>query len=198
MATSSPVWKLMTKDKSREEAKCNLCSAVFHHKRSASTSNLLRHLKICHPIQLQITQCDNKQPGKSNADARDELKGKDDAPKQAEGSVSIPSAELITVKRESVQPTLKSTILKQEPYKPTSIRKKQLDDLVLNMITTDLQPLSVVEDKGFRNLVQALDPRYKIVSRKHLTSNLLPTKYGEEKAKLIIDLSTGEDFHAIC
>ena len=194
MASSSPVWKLMTRDKSKEEAKCNLCSSVFRHKRSGSTSNLLRHLQIQHPIQLHITQSNNKQPGKTNTDAKDELKRKDEGPSQsandhAENIGELPSVQpLMTLKREITQPTLIRTIQKQEPYKPTSFRKKQLDDLVLSMITTDLQPLSVVENKGFRNLCHSLDPRYKIVSRKHLTHNLLPTKYGEEKAKLMIEL----------
>jgi hypothetical protein len=29
----------------------------------------------------------------------------------------------------------------------------QLNDLVLNVITTDMQPVSIVEDTGFRHLV---------------------------------------------
>ena len=40
------------------------------------------------------------------------------------------------------------------------------------MIALDGQPISVVEDPGFINLVKTLEPRHKISSRKYLTDNL--------------------------
>uniref|UniRef100_A0A671XLS4 HAT C-terminal dimerisation domain-containing protein n=1 Tax=Sparus aurata TaxID=8175 RepID=A0A671XLS4_SPAAU len=45
------------------------------------------------------------------------------------------------------------------------------------MVVKDLQPLSVVEDDGFRNFVRTLDPRYKIPNRKTLMEVKLPALY---------------------
>ncbi len=65
---------------------------------------------------------------------------------------------------------------KHVPYKPTSLKKQKLDELVLDLITEDIQPLSVVENRAFRRLLHELDPKYEIVSRKTLTNKLLPKK----------------------
>ena len=183
----------MTKDKSNEQAKCNVCNSIFRHKSSASTSNLLRHLQVHHPFELKAKQNDEKQPGKVNEDAKQEKGLNVDAP-LASSSTESPKVESIMfpIKREKIQPTLRRAIEKQEPYSATHWKKKHLDGLVLNMITTDLQPLSVVEDKGFRQLVHALDPKYTIVSRQHLTQKLLPAKYSEEKTKLLFDLGKAD------
>ena len=83
------------------------------------------------------------------------------------------------------QETLPQLVTKNVPYKDNSYRKKLLDDLVLDMVVIDMLPLSVVEGVGFRRLVNALDPKYQIVSGKHLTTNLLPNKYNEEKDSLL-------------
>lgn len=45
------------------------------------------------------------------------------------------------------------------------------------MIVKDLQPLSMVENDGFRNFVRTLDPRYQIPSRKYLMERNLPALY---------------------
>uniref|UniRef100_A0A3Q3QX58 HAT C-terminal dimerisation domain-containing protein n=1 Tax=Monopterus albus TaxID=43700 RepID=A0A3Q3QX58_MONAL len=47
------------------------------------------------------------------------------------------------------------------------------------MIAKDLQPLSVVEDEGFRNFVKTLDPHYRIPSRKNLMKGKIPALYEE-------------------
>ncbi|XP_069044158.1 E3 SUMO-protein ligase ZBED1-like isoform X2 [Lepisosteus oculatus] len=49
-------------------------------------------------------------------------------------------------------------------------RKRTLDEALLDVITGDCQPFSLVEDEGFRNFVTLLDPRYALPSRKTLKS----------------------------
>lgn len=39
---------------------------------------------------------------------------------------------------------------------------------MLNLVTCDFQPLSIVEDSGFKDFVEALNPNYVIPSRKVL------------------------------
>ncbi|KAK2579952.1 hypothetical protein KPH14_007632 [Odynerus spinipes] len=53
-------------------------------------------------------------------------------------------------------------------YADTNERKKKIDDLILSLVIDDLQPLTIVEDKGFVRLINFLDPKYKLPSRKTL------------------------------
>ncbi|MEQ2211102.1 hypothetical protein XENOCAPTIV_026524, partial [Xenoophorus captivus] len=49
---------------------------------------------------------------------------------------------------------------------PGVSRKQAIDEAVVNMIITDCQPLSLVEDEGVRELLQLLEPLYVLPSRK--------------------------------
>lgn len=45
-------------------------------------------------------------------------------------------------------------------------RKQLLDDALVDMVIKDSQPFSVVEDEGFRNFVDLLDPTYILPTKK--------------------------------
>lgn len=60
--------------------------------------------------------------------------------------------------------------------------------VVVGMIAKDMQPLSVVENEGFQNLMYAMDPRYELPSRSTLTQSLHPQKYEEIKQNVKADL----------
>ena len=51
-----------------------------------------------------------------------------------------------------------------------------LTDGILNMLVTDMRPLSMVEDEGFRQMIYVLNPGYTLPSRTHLTK-LMERKY---------------------
>jgi len=59
------------------------------------------------------------------------------------------------------------------------------------MIATDIQPMSVVEDKGFQfqEFVNALDPRYVLPSRRTITRSMLPARYEHVRDELKVQLS---------
>ena len=48
------------------------------------------------------------------------------------------------------------------------------------MVATDMQPSTIVEDKGFNKFVSLLDPKYQLPSRRNLMRKL-PVKYDEVK-----------------
>ena len=50
------------------------------------------------------------------------------------------------------------------------------------------RPATLVEDKGFRRIVNALDPRYTLPSRRKLTRTLLPDLYWEQYGQLKSEL----------
>lgn len=58
----------------------------------------------------------------------------------------------------------------------------------MQMIVQGLQPLSVVEDKGFKRLVSALNPRYGLPSRRELVRNHLPSIYNQEVDRVFTEI----------
>lgn len=47
----------------------------------------------------------------------------------------------------------------------------------MKIFTLDFQPFSVVEDKGFKDFVRALNPSYDLPSRKHISNTLITVKF---------------------
>ena len=45
------------------------------------------------------------------------------------------------------------------------------------MIVKDLQPISMVEDQGFRHFMKVVDPQYQIPSRKSMMIGEIPKLY---------------------
>ncbi|XP_054635140.1 zinc finger BED domain-containing protein 4-like isoform X1 [Dunckerocampus dactyliophorus] len=65
---------------------------------------------------------------------------------------------------------------------PAVSRKQQLDAALVDMIVVDMQPFSIVEDKGFKAFVNLLDPTYIIPNRKALGKKV-DDKYKATKEK---------------
>ena len=53
------------------------------------------------------------------------------------------------------------------------------------MICVDLQPINIVENTGFSELIQYLQPGYHMISRRKMSKTLIPAKYNEKREKII-------------
>ena len=62
---------------------------------------------------------------------------------------------------------------------------KSLNKSLMKMIVKDLQPLSIVENVGFKDFVRDLNPLYQLPSRKKMTYELLPEMFKEAKASIL-------------
>ncbi|KAK0134110.1 Zinc finger BED domain-containing protein 1 [Merluccius polli] len=62
---------------------------------------------------------------------------------------------------------------------------------ILNMIVTDMRPLSMVEDKGFRDMISTFNSKYNMPSRTYFTQ-LMEKKHQEIKEKLKVVLKETE------
>ena len=82
------------------------------------------------------------------------------------------------------QPRIDETLDALNPYHPTSQRYIAITRAVAGMIAADFQPFSIVEDEGFRHLIQILDRRYQLPSRKHFSEKVIPQMYGELREKV--------------
>lgn len=63
-------------------------------------------------------------------------------------------------------------------------QKSVIDHKLIKMITFDYQPLSIVENEGFREYTHALNENYTLPNRKLLTEKMIPDLYEESASKL--------------
>ena len=76
--------------------------------------------------------------------------------------------------------TLTDTIQKNQKYSSDSQCQTKIDNCILEMLASNMQPSTIVEDKGFNNLVHLLDSKYQLPSRRTVMW-WLPNKYEEVK-----------------
>ncbi len=155
---TSSVWNFFQKEE--EFATCLVKPCEIKLKHSGNTTNLLKHLKCKHFQQYE--EC-----LKEIEDEKRSKRSKTECPKQL---------------------TLKKTLDKATFYRKESTKRKNIDNALIEMIVTDLQPTSVVEDNGFQKFVSVLDPRYELPSRRTVVRSLLLEKYTSVKQTLKIEL----------
>ena len=74
------------------------------------------------------------------------------------------------------------------PLENDSAKAKEMTKGIVLMIVKDLQPYSIVEDKGFQYFVKAAEPRYSLPSRNSLSTAIIPKFYYDEITRLKIKL----------
>ena len=70
-------------------------------------------------------------------------------------------------------------------YIETSHRRLQIDKALIDMIVVDLLPVSIVEDRGFRQFLKVIDQKYSPPSRRSIMRDSLPRLYQSKKEELI-------------
>ena len=140
--------------KDSEYAYCLVERCKAKVKHCGNTSNPLKHLESCH--EEEYKKCVSERPTK-----------------KARSTQAL-----------STQLTLTESIASTRKYHRDSNRCKKLDDALVGMIVTDLQPISIVEDTGFLRYTSLLDPRYEVPSRRTISRRLLPEKYEVVKKAL--------------
>ncbi|KAL0811816.1 hypothetical protein ABMA28_009244 [Loxostege sticticalis] len=68
--------------------------------------------------------------------------------------------------------------------KRRSNNKNEIDTKIIQMIILDFQPFRIVEDRGFRALLEYAFPNYVIPTRKYFANNMLPALYEKTRNKL--------------
>lgn len=155
----APVWTYMEKLEAEGLILCLICKDKLKY--TGGTSNMNKHLRTRHPLEFAEMIEETTQE----------------------------SVEKLPRTPATVQPTLMQTINKTQAYKDDSSKKQELDQLVVRMIVKDLQPLSVVENDGFRKLVHGLNPKYELPSRRVVARTLLPSLYNDEVQRVSDQLS---------
>lgn len=70
---------------------------------------------------------------------------------------------------------------KSEKCSVNNKKAKLITERIVEMIDLDYQPISIVEDYGFKKVIAAAEDRYVLPSRKLLSQKLIPELYANKK-----------------
>ena len=93
----------------------------------------------------------------------------------------------------SDQPSAESFLSKPTKWKASDPRQVQLNNALAGFIATDLLPLYIVESASFRQLMEKAAPNFSMPSRKHLSSNLLPSVCYSVETQLKMQMRQAQD-----
>lgn len=74
----------------------------------------------------------------------------------------------------------------------TSKRAKNITKGIAFFMCKDMRPYCVVENEGFRYLLEVLEPRYNIPSRQHFSESYIPNFYTKVRDEVIQGLMSAE------
>jgi hypothetical protein len=179
------IWTLFKEGNDHETAQCNLCSKSIKH--CGGTKNLWQHLERHHKIEH-----------KKLRDVEDNEIKKASIPSCSTGSASKTKRPITTdlgtttaVKRQAMG--LSTFLLK--PISESHL--KSMIDGLMYLVTKDIKPLSIGEDKGFIEYSRRLNPQYHLPSRKTLSS-WIEGKVKEVKADINEEIKNLERLSVIC
>ena len=139
----SVAWEYFTvSEKDPRFAVCKTCSSEISRggttRKDFNTTNLIGHLKNRHAaVYSDYLQADKKR--------------RDDAAKKATTTCKT-------------QTLINTAFEKGKKFPIDSTKAKQITSKVMEFIALDDQPFSVVEDAGFRSLMDFMEPRYTLPS----------------------------------
>ncbi len=162
----SALWLFFSLADDTKYAICNNCKLKVSRggatTKSFNTTNLISHLKSRHPEEFK----------KYEEKKRVELEGKQPVP--------APTTKQITLFESQ------DRVNKWDVNDP---RAKVIHRKIAEMVALDNQPFSIVEDSGFKALLQALEPRYSLPSRRYITETVIPTITEEIRIKVKVELA---------
>ena len=145
----SPIWSFFSVAEDSKFAKCKVCKQEISRggktTKTFTTSNLVYHLKYKH---------------KSEYDEYQEQKWENDRG-SVSATVSNSGAKQLTL------------VESQDRTRQWDINDRRAQKARWSRLTAS-QALSIVDDRGFQSLLQALEPRYRLPSRWYITENIVP------------------------
>jgi hypothetical protein len=161
----SKFWTIFSKinKNGKDYARCSLCHVeLAYNSTDASTGCMVKHTKRYHPVKYSELYDKNN---------NDDQQKKDDNNRK--------------------QITIQAALVRRESLRIDSPKYGiEITNAILKMICVDLQPLSFIEDVGFRSVLKATEGRYVIPSRVTFRNKLIPELYTKVVDKLRTEIST--------
>ena len=134
MKKSSTVWESFEKVDDKQ-VQCKLCSDILCYR--GGTISMLSHLRSKHPCITQTQQLSSSSPGA--------------VANQPKTNYS-----------QKLQPTMANFVTLQRKCTPGWA--ETITSLITKMVAIDMMPAYTVDGKGFRKLMDILEPEYKVPS----------------------------------
>ena len=165
----SPIWEYFSVAKDNKFAECKECrdmaSRGGSNARNFNTTNLVNHLKSKHhSTYIKFL----------------EVKNKRDKERQASRNVRVHKGGFTGLRQLSLQGSRQ--LNKQLVI--NDARAKAVHQRLGEIIALDYQPMSVVEDMGFRRFVNVLERKYNLPSRKYVTETVIQKIHSGTKEEL--------------
>ncbi|XP_054272962.1 E3 SUMO-protein ligase ZBED1-like [Macrosteles quadrilineatus] len=156
---ANPLWNYFEKP-NKFEGKCKICQKMLKQGTSGTTSSLIKHLKS------------HKQSYESYTIEKQKYE------EQSKKSLQIPTDK-------KIQQKLTIGLGIGIPKWPLDCKEqKKVDGLVSTFIVQGLHPYSIVEEPGFKRLINAGFPKYNHHSRTTFSRSIIPKLYNEEMTKV--------------
>uniref|UniRef100_A0A182S162 BED-type domain-containing protein n=1 Tax=Anopheles funestus TaxID=62324 RepID=A0A182S162_ANOFN len=168
---ASPIWNHFTK--MEKGAKCKYCLAILSYSKS-TTSNLKRHLLSKHRKVPYKKQIHKHYPTTSETPTQEPHTSGAHFDSDSESHIPPPTSSKLSCLQSKMSPET----------------KRQLDRMLLEFITKECLPFSIVENEAFQKFLHTLNSDYKLPSKKSITNALLPSVYNEEIEKVKVNVSS--------
>lgn len=163
---------------------CKHCTSAVSSK-GGSTSNMLGHLKLHHPVHYKDTFSNGKQNLPRNISTANQLNV--DYPNQSSGVIS--ESQQINNVEMSQLPVCKRQKTMHDFQPLNSSASKSCTLSVSKFIGTTMQPYNLVENKAFIDMINTLNPRYKLPGRKYFSQTGIPKLYNDVVEKIKQELA---------
>ena len=145
---------------------------------------------ICNTCQVKVSRGGRSTKSYTTTNLVSHLVKHPDVNKQyiERKSAQEPPVRVTRKRKIEQQLSLEETQELSKPWDINDARSQRVHRRIGEMLAVDCQPLSVVEDVGFKRVLQILEPCYKCPSRKYFTDTIVPKIYTgmkEEVSKLI-------------
>lgn len=94
------------------------------------------------------------------------------------------------------QPNILNALTSKIPH--NSPRAQKITESIAIFICKDIRPYSVVENDGFRYMLNVLEPRYSVPSRKQISEEVIPRLYNEVKRNIAVSLQSADRVALTC
>lgn len=191
-ARTSEVWTHFTIESEENKiAVCTICQQKCSYK--TTVSNLKKHIQSKHigvtPASSQLRQIPEEIIGNTENEIRslNSVESLTSTISVQPGPSTLPSDQQLRSTSnigKASETRLIQTQIKMPVKKMTAAQKSAIDEKLLLLFIKDFQPFSIVEDKGFREYTNALNPAYHPPTRQHISNTLIPALYEKTLNKM--------------